>query len=403
MKIIFTFTISAFLALTVCAGDPATLKAGFKGDFLIGAALNPSQFCESNLVEAGIVKAQFNAISPENVLKWEHIHPQPGQYDFSLADKYVDFGQRNQMFVVGHTLVWHAQTPDWVFQDRRGRELSGTNADDRALLLRRMHDHIFTVVGRYKGKINGWDVVNEAVADDGKLRDSPWLRVLGSYYIRQAFEFAHAADPQAQLYYNDYGLENPGKLTRAIQLVSRLRSERVKIFAVGLQGHYGLETPSTNEIDHAIAAFASLGVKVMISELDVDVLPSAWAQNNADISRNFALEKRLNPYPDGLPPDMQNKLADRYANLFKVFLAHDRVITRVTFWGVEDGDSWLNNWPVYGRTDYPLLFDRQCWPKPAFYSVIATAPGPEKSEETDAALNKMSKSTSAADQDSAAQ
>ena len=401
MKIIFPFLLLFLLAGcgSACRAELTALKDAFAGKFLVGAALNEATFTESNTVEAALVKKQFNCISPENALKWSALHPEPGVYDFSAADRYVQFGETNKMFIIGHNLIWHEQTPAWVFQDDHGRELRATNAADRSLLLRRMQDHIFTVVGRYRGKIGGWDVVNEALADDGTLRESPWLRILGSDYIRQAFNFAHEADPKAQLNYNDYGLENPAKRAGAIKLIRQLQSQGVPIFAVGLQGHYGLETPPTNEVNDAIVAFARLGVKVMISELDVDVLPSAWDQSNADVSKNFALEKKLNPYPNELPPEIQIQLADRYADLCKVFLAHDDVITRVTFWGVEDGDSWLNNWPVPGRTDYPLLFDRQCQPKPAFYSVLATVTNWMQSRVTAANPDQASKSMSVAKQD----
>lgn len=345
-----------------------TLKEAFKPDFLIGAALNPSQFCESNAVEAALVKRQFNSISPENVLKWEEVHPKPGKYDFRLADRYVEFREKNGMFIIGHNLVWHAQTPAWVFEDANGQPVS------RKVLLRRMRDHIMTVVGRYRGRIKGWDVVNEALAEDGSLdTNSPWMKIIGPDYIEKAFEFAHEADPKAELYYNDFSMENPAKRAGGLALVRRLKAEGIPITGVGLQGHYSLTWPDDEQLNATINAFSKLGVKVMITELDVDVLPAAWDQGNADISRNFQLQKKLNPYPDGLPAKMQQRLADRYANLFRVFLRHRDVISRVTLWGVADGDSWLNDWPVHGRTSYPLLFDRQLQPKPAFEAVIKMA------------------------------
>jgi endo-1,4-beta-xylanase len=344
-----------------------TLKDAFTNEFFIGAALNEFVITGENPTEARIVKTQFNTISPENALKWESVHPQPGKYDFSLADRYVKFGAENKMFIVGHNLIWHSQTPRWVFQNTNGTPV------DRDALLARMRDHIFTVVGRYKGKIGGWDVVNEALNADGELRDSPWRKIIGDDYIAKAFEFAHEADPQAQLYYNDYSLEDLPKRIGAIALLKKLQSEGVKIAGVGLQGHYRLDSPSALEVDETISAFSSLGLKVMITELDIDVLPAANRRRDADVSQRFANRAELNPYTNGLPDSVQQQLADRYASLFSVFLKHHGEINRVTFWGVADGDSWLNKWPVEGRTAYPLLFDRAGKSKPAFFEVMKAA------------------------------
>jgi len=361
------------LLLTFClwAAEeaPLTLKDAFKGSFLIGAALNPAQFTERDARDAAIVKAQFDSISPENVLKWEGVHPEPGRYDFDLPDKYVAFGEKNHMFIVGHTLVWHHQTPKWVFEDAKG------NPVDRETLLKRMREHIQAVVGRYKGRVHGWDVVNEALEDDGTLRQTPWLKIIGEEYIAKAFEFAHEADPKAELYYNDFSLENEAKRNGAIELIGKLRAQGVRVTGVGLQGHYKIDWPSVDQLDAAIAAFAKLGVQVMITELDVDVLPPAMQYRGADISANVELQPKLNPYTSGLPDSVQQTLARRYSDLFGVFLKHRGVLSRVTSWGVTDASSWLNNWPVRGRTSYPLLFDRDGRPKPAFYAVIKAARG----------------------------
>ncbi len=349
---------------------PVTLKAAFQNDFLIGAALNPSQFCESNRAVAALVKQQFNSISPENILKWEKIHPAPGRYDFTLADRYVNFGVENKMFIVGHNLVWHEQTPPWVFQNEQGQPVS------REVLLARMREHIFAVVGRYRGKIGGWDVVNEALNEDGTLRQSPWRKIIGEDYLLQAYQFAHEADPAAELYYNDYSLENPAKRDGALALISKLQAQGVKISGIGLQGHYNLDFPTLEQLDATITAFARLGMKVMITELDVDVLPRATRDVAADVSKNVQRSENLNPYSDGLPDALQRQLAERYADLFRIFVLHRDVICRVTFWGVTDGDSWLNDWPVKGRTNYPMLFDRTGDPKPAFDAAIQTAKSP---------------------------
>ena len=334
---------------------------------MVGAALNAAQFTERDARSAAIVKAQFNTITPENVLKWESVHPAPGRYDFALPDRYVEFGERNGMFVIGHTLVWHSQTPRWVFEDDGGRPLT------RDALVERMRDHIRTVVGRYRGRVKGWDVVNEALNEDGTLRRSPWLTIIGEDYLAKAFQFAHEADPTAELYYNDYSLENPAKRDGAVMLLKRLQAAGVSLKAVGLQGHQKLTWPSLEQEDSTIAAFAALGVRVNITELDVDVLPAATPSRGADVAARAESQARLNPYGSGLPDSVQAALAQRYADLFAVYLKHREVIDRVTFWGVTDGDSWLNDWPVRGRVNYPLLFDRQGQPKPAFDAVVRVA------------------------------
>ena len=350
------------------AQQQPTLKDAYKGCFLVGAALNPAQFSGEDLLESALVKAQFNSISPENVLKWEIVHPHPGTYDFSLADKYVEFGQQNHMFNIGHNLVWHSQVPQWVFEDENG------NPVERKVLLKRMRDHINAVVGRYKGRINGWDVVNEALNEDGTLRQSPWLKIIGDDYIEKAFRYAHKADPKAELYYNDYSVENEAKRKGALELVRKLKAKGVPIAAVGLQDHVHLDWPTAEQIDATITEFGKLGVKVMITELDVDVLPAATPSQTADVSLNVLSDPKLNPYPNGLPQPVQQELSKRYADLFGTYGKHCGLVTRVTFWGVTDKDSWKNDWPVKGRTNYPLLFDRNAHPKPAFDAVIQLAP-----------------------------
>jgi endo-1,4-beta-xylanase len=334
--------------------DEPALKDVFKKDFLIGAALNPGQFsapADGNC-EVALIKKQFNTISPENVLKWESVHPWPGHYNFGPADRYVEFGVKNRMFIIGHNLIWHSQTPDWVFKDKAGAPLK------RDALLQRMRDHIFAVVGHYKGKIRGWDVVNEAVDEDGTLRQSPWLKIIGEDYLLQAYQFAHEADPGAQLYYNDYSMENPPKRAGVIALIKKLQAQGAPITGIGMQGHYTMDWPAPRDVEETITAFAGLGLKVMITELDVNLLPP--------------------PGSHGLPEAMQQALARRYAELFEVFVNHRHQITRVTFWGVTDADSWLNYIPVPGRTEYPLLFGRGCAPKAAFDAVVAIGRGKQQ-------------------------
>jgi endo-1,4-beta-xylanase len=347
--------------------DVPTLKQTFKGDFVVGAAINEAQITGQDQREDALIESQFNSISPENALKWVNVHPQPGKYTFDLTDKYVAFGRKHHMFIVGHNLVWHNQVPDWVFHDDKGNLL------DRDALLARMKDHIDTVVGRYKGKIQSWDVVNEALNEDGTLRQSQWYKIIGPDYIEKAFQFAHEADPQVQLFYNDYNLENEPKRDGAIALVKKLQADGVPISGVGIQDHDSLDWPTADQEDATISAFAALGIKVAISELDIDVLPRRGGQPTADVSLKIEQDKALNPYAGGLPDSVQQKLAAHYADLFRVYLKHRDTVERVTFWGVTDGDSWLNDWPVNGRTSYPLLFDRSGLPKPAFNAVIAVA------------------------------
>jgi len=359
--------IFAAAAVSAFSQQQNSLKDVYKDSFLMGAALNEATFSERDARAAAIVKSQFNAITPENVLKWENVHPQPDRFDFAPGDQYVAFGEKNGMFIVGHTLVWHHQTPKWVFEDSNGAPLT------RDALLKRMHDHIRTVVGRYKARVQGWDVVNEALNEDGTLRESPWMKIIGADYIEKAFQFAHEADPAAELYYNDYSLENEPKRKGAIELIRKLQARGVPIAGVGIQGHDNLEWPTAEQEDATIAAFAALGVKVMITELDITVLPSASPAGSAELSLQGGTRPDLNPYVNGLPDSVQRALTQRYANLFRVFVKHRDALKRVTFWGVSDDASWLNNWPIPGRTNYPLLFDRKGATKPAFDAVIKAA------------------------------
>jgi endo-1,4-beta-xylanase len=370
------------VALLLCAPvaaetDKSTpaLKDAFADDFLVGAAISTKQVLGEETQALDLVVRQFNTITPENLLKWAEVHPEPNQYNFEPADRYVEFGEKNKMFIVGHTLVWHNQTPDWVFEGAGGKPL------DRETALARMKEHIETVVGRYRGRIHGWDVVNEAIDDNGRLRSGPigppgrrgepWHTAIGDDYIIKAFEFARAADPDAELYYNDFNEWHPAKIEAISRLVRLLKEQGIGIDGLGLQGHWGMDYPTADEIDHMLTEYGKLGVKIMITELDINLLPQPQrGQFGADIERRYESRKELNPYADGLPDDMQKALAARYAEIFALFHKHRDKIDRVTFWGVHDGQSWLNDWPVPGRTAYPLLFDRQQKSKPALQSVI---------------------------------
>jgi endo-1,4-beta-xylanase len=349
------------------AQSTPALKDAYRNDFYIGVAINAAQITGQDQRGDALIESQFDSISPDNALKWEEVHPQPDKYDFRLADQYVAFGEEHHMFIVGHNLVWHEQVPAWVFHDAQGNLLG------RDALLARLRDHIYTVVGRYKGRIQSWDVVNEALNDDGTLRQSLWFKIIGEDYIEKAFQYAHEADPGAQLTYNDYNLENPAKRKGAVALVKKLQAEEIPIDAVGIQAHLRLDSPTPEQEDAAISALEALGVKVAITELDIDVLPSVGYGPTADVSLRVRQDPKLNPYVKGLPDSVQQQLADRYAAFFRVFLKHRGALSRVTFWGVTDAQSWLNNWPVAGRTSYPLLFDRNGQPKPAFQAILGVA------------------------------
>ncbi len=345
--------------------DRPALKKVFKKDFHLGAALSYEQVAGKDAAAAALVKEQFNSITTENILKWERVHPELQRYDFAPVDSFVAFGEKHGMFIVGHTLVWHNQTPRWVFEDGAGKPAT------RDVLLQRLRDHIFTVVGRYKGRIHGWDVVNEAFEDDGSPRKTKWREIISPDYVQKAFEFAREADPQAELYYNDFNLWKKEKAEATVRLVRELQAQGIRVDGIGEQGHWGLDYPSIVEADAALQLLAQTGVKIMITELDITALPNPddWS-GGADITKNAELRKHLNPYPEALPDSMQQVLAKRYAECFALFHQHRDLISRVTFWGVDDGQSWLNNWPVRGRTNYPLLFDRNYQPKPAFDAVM---------------------------------
>lgn len=343
------------------------LKNVLADKFYIGTALNKSQILGQRPEDMAVVKSQFNAIVPENCMKSGPLQPKKGVYNFTVADRFVDYGEKNNMFITGHNLVWHSQTPPWLFVDSLGNDVS------RRELIKRMRTHINTVVGRYRDRIKGWDVVNEAILDDGSYRESKFFRIIGEDYIGLAFKFAHQADPNAELYYNDYSMASPGKRKGVVAMVKQLQAEGIKIDGIGMQCHIGLDYPNIEEFEKSIEAIADLGVKVMITEMDITVLPKPDRLIGAEISTNIDYQKNLNPYPAGLPDSISAVFGQRYQEFFKLFLKHQDVISRVTLWGVNDGVSWKNNWPIRGRTDYPLLFDRNDQPKPVVQKIIETA------------------------------
>lgn len=346
------------VSYTNYTSKPISLKELFKDKFYIGVALSTRQIRGRDTAALSIVKTHFNSIVAENCMKSMSLQPKEGQFQFADADQFVDFGEKNGMFIIGHTLIWHSQTPDWFFKNEQGGEVS------REVLIERMKNHITTVVSRYKGRVKGWDVVNEAILDDGSWRKSKFYNIIGEDFIRLAFEFAHAADPKAELYYNDFSMALEGKRNGVVNMLHKLKKQGVKVTGVGMQGHLGLEYPTVADFEKSILAFSALGVNVMITELDLTVLPNPRRNMGADIDQRYAYQNEINPYPDELPDHVARQFEERYLDFFKLFLKHHEKISRVTVWGVTDGDSWRNNWPVFGRKDYPLLFDRNYQAKP---------------------------------------
>ncbi len=347
--------------------DQLGLKEIFKDGFYIGSAVSYRQASGEEQQALTLLEKHFNSITSENMMKWGPIHPEPERYNFVSADQFVELGKNLNAFIIGHTLVWHQQTPKWVFQNEEGEILK------RETLLKRMEQHIETIVGRYKGQVHGWDVVNEVFEHDGSYRESEWYQITGRDYIFKAFQKAYEMDPEAELYYNDYNLWKPEKREAAIALAQELRDKGMRVDGIGMQGHYMLDSPPVEMIEASIIAISNAGFKVMVTELDVDVLPRPRESEGADLNRNYALDEKYNPYATGLPENIADKFAKRYTDLFSVFHKHQDKISRITFWGLQDGTSWLNNWPVRGRTNYPLLFDRDFQVKEEVIQSISTA------------------------------
>lgn len=351
---------------------PVSLREAYKGDFLFGSAVNEAIVSGEDKVARDVLLRQFNSITPENVMKAGPINPQPGVYNFGPADAVVAFGESNGMFIVGHTLVWHNQTPAWFFQDEQGKP----NA--REAQIERLRTHIKTVAGRYAGRVQAWDVVNEVIDNDGSYRPTTWVNSIGNgdELVKLAFKFASEYAPNTELYYNDFNAWRPAKRDGIVRMVKMLQAAGIRIDGVGIQGHWGLNYPKTEYIEAAIDAYHALGVKVMITELDVDVLPltkEGQIIGTGMSHEQFQLEEFkvfLDPYANGLPDTVQKQLTERYAELFRIFYAKRDKIDRVTLWGVHDGMSWKNGYPIPGRTNYPLLYDRNGKPKPALDAVL---------------------------------
>jgi endo-1,4-beta-xylanase len=351
-KLTLILTAQFCLTLMGCSQSEKGLKDYYKAYFPMGVAVKPSMMKAG--AEADLILAQFNSLTAENAMKMGPIHPEENRYNWLPADSIADFAAQNSLKLRGHALCWHNQTPNWLFTDSMGKQVSKT------VLLARMKRHITDVVSRYKGKIYAWDVVNEAVPDttDAIYRASKFYEIIGEEFIQRAFEYAHEADPNAVLFYNDYDTENTKKRAKIYTLLKGLVEKGVPIHGVGLQAHWSLYEPSAASLDSSIVQFSSLGLKVQITEMDVSIHPKL----NEPVAGVFQGKSEL-------LPEMNEKQAQHYKMLFEVFRKHKDKITGVTFWNLSDKSTWLDNFPVKGRKDYPLLFDQKYQPKKAFKAV----------------------------------
>ena len=369
MKKITTLALAAAMASAAFAQkttqtDIPTLQEVMGPYFLVGAAVNTDLTDGKTPDVEKVVQAQFNQVVAENCMKGEENHPEVNRFDFSDGDRLAEWAQKNGKTLTGHCLVWHSQPPKWMFTDKKGNLVS------RETLIGRMYNHIMTVMTHYKGKVKGWDVVNEAIQDDGSYRQSLYYKIIGPEFIELAFQFAHEADPDAELYINDYSMAKPAKREAYVKLLRQFKAKGLRIDAIGMQSHNGYDYPDYTEYEKSIEAFAAEGVKVMLTELDMNMLPNPHGFSGADISQNFELQKKYNPYVDGLDKKAQKLFNQRYLDLFRIIERHKDVISRVTFWGTTDESSWLNGWPIQGRTNYPLLIDRNCQLKPVVKDIV---------------------------------
>lgn len=372
------FAAGLVLSASAFAGDtPANkpLKQVFKDAFLIGAAINGDIVSGKNRAAQQIVAQQLNTVTLENGMKAEIIQPERGQFQFEQADAFVAFAEQHNLFTIGHTLVWHNQTPDWFFHDTDGKP----NTPEKQLKV--LEDYIKAVAGRYHGKVDAWDVVNEVIAEDGSYRPTKWVNAVGDgdTLVKASFKFAERYAPDTELYYNDFNAWRPEKRDGIIRMIKMLQAEGIRIDGVGIQGHWGLNYPKTEYIEQAIDAYTAAGVKVMISELDIDVLPltrEGQIIGTGLLHPQYDLEEfktYLDPYQGGLPADVQQQLTKRYTEIFALLYRKRDKIDRVTFWGVDDSMSWKNGYPIRNRTNYPLPWNRDFSEKPALNAIRAIA------------------------------
>ena len=361
-----TASVVLLASLAMAGAAPATkpattLKSAAAGLFDIGVGLTDR--IAERPADWELLTNHFTYLTPENSMKMDPVQRAEGRFNFTLPDSFVAFATAYGLKVCGHCLVWAKddRTPAWIYRD-------GTNAASRELLLKRMQQHIATVAGRYRGRVASWDVVNEAL-DDGTnyLRPSQWEKIVGEEFLVKAFEYARAADPEALLIYNDYNNEAPAKRAKMIHLVKFLRERGAPIDAIGLQGHWEIDRVPFADIEATLQAMKELGVKVVVSELDIDVIPrSRWWADGGKYHEELA---KVDPYRDGCPPEILQRQAEQYAQLFAIFRRYAGTIARVSFWNLHDGQSWLNDFP-WRRVNHPLLFDRAGQPKPAFDAVV---------------------------------
>ena len=331
------------------------LKDYFKKYFTIGVAVSPMSLKTD---EAALIVKHFGSLTPENAMKMGPIHPKENEYYFKDSDSIVAFAKRNNQKIRGHNLCWHNQTPRWFFTNATGDTVT------KAVLLERLKEHINKVVNRYKGIVYAWDVVNEAISDkQGEFyRNSAFYRICGEEFIAKAFEYAHEADPKALLFYNDYNEINPQKREKMYQLVKGLKDAGVPINGIGLQGHWAINEPTDTVLANTLEKFSKLGLKIQITELDISVYPK---EHN---SRERIADDTITTFS----PEKEQQQIEMYKRCFSLFEKYKKSISSITFWNISDRSSWLDNFPVRGRKDYPLLFDKNLLPKKAFWEVVST-------------------------------
>ena len=338
------------------------LKEAAASKFRIGVGVGVRVL--ENREDAALIKKHFQILTPENCMKPQGIRPAEDRWKFDQTDQFADFARENNLEIVGHCLVWAKddRTDEWMTKD-------GDNDVGREKLLSRIEDHVQTVVGRYADVASMWDVVNEAIGDskDGLLRDSVYSRNCGMDFIVTAFKAARAADPDALLIYNDYNGHKPAKRKKLIELLTKLKAAGAPVDAYGMQGHFELGDDSLEQLRETFDELRKLEIKVVVSELDIDVVKRGkwWADGN----RYRDELKDFDPYKNGLPKDVEQAEIKQYVELFKLFKEYSDIIERVSFWNLHDGQSWLNYFP-WKRTNYPLLFDRNRKEKPAFDAVF---------------------------------
>lgn len=352
----FSFLVSFLFLIQICVGQSINsyqfgLKDYYHTYFPIGVAVSPISL--EDVAESELILREFGSLTAENVMKPALIHPSEGVYNWAPADKITAFAKANQLKIRGHTLCWHSQTPKWFFEESEGRPAS------RELALSRLKDHIQNVMGRYKGEIYAWDVVNEAISDDAGLflRESDWYKIIGPDYIEKAFEYAHEADPDALLFYNDYNVVDKAKGDKIFKLIESLKAKGVPIHGIGLQAHWSIFHPNVSDLERTIVKFSKLGITIQITELDISVYDGEQSDAN------------LIKAPIQFTKEQEKKQIHQYKMIFEVFRKNKDSITGVTFWNISDRHSWLDNYPIRDRKNFPLLFDQNLKRKKAYWEI----------------------------------